>query len=315
MINIDHYKFPEKIDFDEHTLIGICGPTHGFNFPPIVINFLFRFPNAGKANVFILNTRAGMKLYKLFLPGLSGLAQYLAAIVMRLKGYRIVGMQPMDLPSNWISLHPGLHQKVVESIFHRCKRITTRFANKILDGKTVYKALISLPIDLAIAPVSFGYYLVGRFAIAKTFIATDACTNCGLCEKKCPVGAIKNSEVRPYWTFDCESCMHCMNHCPERAIETALGFTAILWWIAFSLIPISLLKIILDANVFGVNEHFWLSKLIYYFIFIGGGLFIVFLAYRILHFLMRFTLFSKIITYTSLTKYKFWRRYKAPKNI
>jgi len=100
LINIEHYKFAERPNFDKQTLIGFCSPTHGFNFPPIVINFLFRFPNVGKARVFILNTRAGMKLHKLFLPGLGGIAQYLAAIVLAIKGYKIVGMQPMDLPSN-----------------------------------------------------------------------------------------------------------------------------------------------------------------------------------------------------------------------
>lgn len=313
LINIDHFKFETRPEYDEHTLIGFCSPTHGFNFPPIMMHFIFRFPRAGKANIFILNTRAGMKLHKLFLPGLSGLAQYLAAIVLRLKGYKIVGMQPMDLPSNWISLHPGLKQKVVESIFRRCKKITGRFAEKILQGKKVYKALLSFPFDLVIAPVSFAYYLVGRFAIAKTFIATDACTNCGLCEKKCPVGAIKNSKTRPYWTFDCENCMHCMNHCPERAIETAIGFTALLWWLAFSILPVWLLKLLLDNVFMDIGTNPITAQIIYYFLFIGGGLFTIFLAYRLLHFLMRFKFFNKIIGYTSLTKYKFWRRYKAPK--
>jgi len=184
-----------------------------------------------------------------------------------------------------------------------------------LGGKKVYKALLSLPFDLAIAPISLGYYIVGRFAIAKTFIATNACTNCGLCEKKCPVNAIKNSKIRPYWTFDCESCMHCMNHCPERAIETAFGFTVIVWWIAFSLFPVALLKLTLDKSILNSTDNALLEWLIYNFFLIGGGLLIVFFAYRFLHFLMRFKLFNKIITYTSLTKYKFWRRYKAPKNI
>ena len=38
----------------------------------------------------------------------------------------------------------------------------------------------------------------------------------------------------------------------------------------------------------------------------------VILAYRFIHYLMRFKLVNKIITYTSLSKYKFWRRYKSP---
>jgi len=104
----------------------------------------------------------------------------LPALYLKLKGYKIVGLQPMDLPSNWISLHLGLRQKIINLIFNRCKKITKKFANKILSGKKVYKGLISLPIDLLISPISLAYYLLGRFAIAKTFVATDACNNCGL---------------------------------------------------------------------------------------------------------------------------------------
>ena len=63
-----------KKDFSENTLIGFCYPTHGFNAPPIVIDFLLRFPKM-KNKVFVLNTRAGMKISKLFTPGISGLAQ------------------------------------------------------------------------------------------------------------------------------------------------------------------------------------------------------------------------------------------------
>jgi len=39
---------------EEQQLIGFCYPTHGFNAPPIVLNFIFRFPR-GKSKVFLLN--------------------------------------------------------------------------------------------------------------------------------------------------------------------------------------------------------------------------------------------------------------------
>ena len=74
--------------------------------------------------------------------------------------------------------------------------------------------------------------------IAKTFIATDSCNNCGLCVKNCPLNAISIINDRPYWSFNCESCMRCMNNCPQRAIETAHSYVVLLWWIAFSLIPV-----------------------------------------------------------------------------
>ncbi|HCE57906.1 MAG TPA: hypothetical protein DER09_08820 [Prolixibacteraceae bacterium] len=290
------------------TLVGFCYPTHGFNAPPVVIDFLLKFPN-GNNPVFLLNTRAGMKLSKLFTPGLSGLAQLFPAIILLLKGYKIKGLQPMDLPSNWISIHPGLRQKVVDSIFYRCEKITKRFAAKILDGKNVFKGLVSLPIDLLISPISVAYILLGRFALAKTFIADSHCNNCLLCEKECPVKAIVIKNERPFWTHKCESCMHCMNRCPQRAIQTPHLFVAIIWWLVFLVLPFFILKELFQITPESAQYY----NLIFDIVTIVTGFPVIFFSYRILHFLLKFRFFSALISYTSLIRLKFWRRYFAPK--
>jgi len=312
LVNIEHFEIADMPPADEKTLIGFCSPTHGFNLPPVMLRFLWKFPKQKGTDVFIINTRAGMKMSKLFLPGLGGVAQYYAALVLWLKGYKIKGMQPMDLPSNWISIHPGLKQKVVDSIFKRCERKTRKFANKMLDGKRVYKALWSLPFDLAVAPIALLYFIIGRFAIAKTFVATGKCTKCGLCVKQCPVNAIKMIRNRPYWTFSCESCMRCMNNCPARAIETSHSFTIALWWIILSFIaPWSLSKIY-NFNFINLNRQGFLVGLLEEALTWFIGLIVVWLGYEMIHYLMQFKVFDKLVAYTSFTKYKFWRRYKAP---
>ncbi len=120
-----------------------------------------------------------MKISKLFIPGLSGLAQILPALILWLKGYQVKAMRPVDLPSNWISIHPGLKKKVVDSMVDHWKLKIDRFAEGLFQGKRTYwPAFISLPIDLLISPVAVGYYFVGRFFIAKTFFATDKCNDC-----------------------------------------------------------------------------------------------------------------------------------------
>ncbi len=163
------------------SLVGFISPTHGFNYPPAMMYFIFRFPRAKGNSVFLMNTRAGLKLSKWFVPGLSGIALWLAAVVLLLKGYRIVGLRSIDLPSNWISFHPGVKEMVVASIYARCKRITVSFADKILSGKRVYTAFRDIIQDLLVSPVSIGYFFVGRFILAKSFYATSACDNCDLC--------------------------------------------------------------------------------------------------------------------------------------
>jgi Pyruvate/2-oxoacid:ferredoxin oxidoreductase delta subunit len=306
-------KSPRRINVvPENTLIGFISPTHGFNFPPLMIHFILHFPRSANNKAFIMNTRAGMKAGRYFIPGLSGLAQFLTAIILLAKGYRIVGMRPVDLPSNWISLHPGLKQKVILSIFQRRRQEVKHFAEKLIAGGSDYTALKDLVQDILISPVGVLYYLFGRFAFAKSFIASSACNFCNLCIRECPVQAIKTINGRPFWTYKCESCMHCMNRCPQRAIETAHGFIAATIFSANAAILICAFPILkIDVILSGILPAWSASLLILLIktlVFFG----ILLLNYRLTHYLLRFRWFEKLIVYTSLTKYKFWRRYRAP---
>jgi len=258
LINIDRFNTIDIPELSENALIGFCSPTHGFNMPPIVLKFLWKFPRVKNVDTFILNTRGGMKLHKFFLPGLSGIAQLLPALILRLKGFRIVGMQPLDLPSNWLLLHPGLKKNVINSIYERCHGIVTDFAKNMLDGKRKYKALWSLPVDLALIPISIGYYFFGRFFLAKTLVATNACTNCNLCVSKCPVEAIKTVDERLFWTYKCESCMRCVNICPHRAIETTHGFSGLIIVVVYALLIPFIISILKYYDILDIGKQSWL---------------------------------------------------------
>lgn len=313
LINLDHQSTfipPEK---KEKTLIGICAPTHGFNLPPLVVKAIWNFPKVKNIDIFIINTRGGLKLSKYFLPGLNGIAQIFPALVLKSKGFKIVGMQPIDLPSNWILLHPGLNPQVIDSIYHRCQPIINNFALSILQGHKKYKALWSLPFDLLLIPIAFLYYFIGRFFLAKTLIATDNCNSCGKCVKQCPVQAISMSHQLPYWSYECEGCMRCVNSCPERAIETTHGYSLAFLALVFTIIaPLQLYLI----NILGFNswikssfltENLW--ALMSSFIYLAFAI----IAYKILHFSMRFHFINRIIRRTSLSSNKLWRRYHPPK--
>ena len=129
------------------------------------------------------------------------------------------------MPSNWISIHPGLNDRTVKYLHKKNKERVGVFAQKIIQGKSYFKALLEV-YDLLLAPIALGYFVAGRFFLAKTFYASRDCNNCDLCIKSCPVRAIIKVDNRPFWTFNCESCMKCMSSCPEKAIETGHGFIA-----------------------------------------------------------------------------------------
>jgi len=292
---------------DSDTLVAFVSPIHGFNYPPVMVNFLLRFPK-GKNKVLLLNTRAGMLIGKWITPGLTGVAFYFAALILKLKGYSIKSMFPVDLPSNWISVHPGLNDRTVKYLHERNLEKVKRFAEKVLSGGNDFRGVREIVQDTLIAPVSLGYYFIGRFFFSKTYYASSDCDNCGLCIKSCPVKAIKMVDNRPFWTFKCESCMHCMSYCPKKAIETAHG--SIIFITVFSSLVFSGIFYQYFGLFFFDIENTFPGFIVESALFLG----ILAVWYRILHFAMCFKFIGRLVVYTSLTKYKFWgRRYKALK--
>jgi Pyruvate/2-oxoacid:ferredoxin oxidoreductase delta subunit len=300
---LENIAMPES---GEKPLIGFAFPTHGFNAAPIMLRFIAGFPRELCKEVFLLNTRGCLKLYKLFVPGFNGLALMLPAFMLWLKGYRCIALRSIDMPSNWVPLHPGLKKKVIESIIAKAEPNIRDFANKILSGRRVFRGLLSLPADLLISPVAAAYYIGGRFFLSKTFIAGNKCNNCGICIKECPTASIRLVRNRPYWKLTCESCMRCLNHCPQKAIETAHGMAA-----AFMLIisAVSTWLIMLMVNSLNIQPDTLWWKILTQFILIAAMVAIVTFLYLIMHYAMGFKPIKYIVRFTSLTALPFWRRY------
>jgi Pyruvate/2-oxoacid:ferredoxin oxidoreductase delta subunit len=296
---------------NEKPLIGFAFPTHGFNTAPIMLRFIAGFPHGYGKEVFLLNTRAGMKLSRIFMPGITGLALILPAFLLLLKGYRCIGFRPVDLPSNWIPLHPGLKTRVIESIITHWEPVVRKFAGKLISGKKVYRGLYSLPLDLLVSPIAAGYYIGGRFFLSKTFIANSNCNNCGLCIKECPTGSIILVNNRPYWKLTCESCMRCLNLCPRKAIEAAHGMATGMI-LLFSLANGWLLMTI--AGKLGIAEGALWWKILTQFIGLAVMVAVAAVVYLAVHYAMAFKPIRWLVRFTSLTTIPGWRRYRYLKD-
>lgn len=287
--------------FSPDTLIVIISPIHGFNFPKITLKFIEHFPK-GRNNIALMNTRAGMKIGRFVTPGLTGIAFFLSSLILKRKGYKIVGQIPFDMPSNWISVHPALNANAVRFLHKKNYMRVEKHADKLFSGKSDFLSNRDLIQDILISPVSLGYFLAGRFVFAKSFYASNYCDNCGVCVKQCPVKAIKTINDRPYWTFKCESCMKCMNSCPRKAIETAHGLYLIVG-ILNSIMLTFLINNILRISIQNDFIRQILSTLVFFSL--------LWILYKLQHLLLRNKLIGKLISFTSLTHYKFWGRYKS----
>jgi ferredoxin len=310
LLPVDRFKRPIDPPAGEYTLVGFLYPTHGFCLPWYMLKFMLAFPR-GRNRLFCLNTYAGMTFGRFPLPGLSGIALMLPAIVLTLKGYRVRGLVSLNLPSNWISLHPGLTEHAVSVLVEHCRKKTARYAAALLSGGRTYRGLISIPFDLAVSPVAVGYLLVGRFWLAKMYMANSDCDGCAICSNNCPMNALIMKNGRPYWTFHCESCMRCMNLCPKKAIQVSYLFTAVsaylLYGLLFPAIVMMLLRYsetaasIIQSKSYGIGFiRAWII------------LSIMFLCYRLVLRLTRFRPFDVMFARFTPTSFRFWRRYMAP---
>lgn len=276
---------------DAHTLVGFCYPTHGFAPPWLVLRFLWRFPRGHGATVFFSNTRAGLRLGPVWLPGLSGVALWWPVLLFALKGYRIGGSLPLDMPHSWLSFFPPNTRRGAAKLTERCQGIVDRFAQALLSGRVYHRwsVWVTLLVDLSLLPITLAYLTMGRFALAKLLYASTRCNDCRLCERSCPVQAIAIRGGRPFWRYTCESCMRCMNVCPQRSVQA---------W-TFHLVPVVWGMVAVATSLYPLEPTVWL-------LLSSAALFPL---YWILHQLWRVRGINGVFTLTTPTRY--WGRYLA----
>ena len=292
------------------SLLGLAMPTHGFTVPWAMLRFVLRLPRRRGTHAVVVATRAGSKVGRVIVPGIEGTATYLVALILLLKGYRVRGWLGLDMPSNWTTLHSGLHPDNVAAIIARSKVRLADFMRVVLSGGRRYTWGMLL-LGLLLLPISFGYLLVGRFYLGRLVFASDRCSACGLCADHCPVGAIKmwgrGKSRRPYWTMRCENLMRCMAYCPTQAIEAGHSWAVILYFVTSVPAATAVLNW-LTARYSGLgdlNNRAMHGLLEYVYVLLSMSL-----AYMAFSLLLRVPLINRFFTVTTLTHY--YRRYHEP---
>jgi len=294
----------------EGLLVGLLLPTHAFTAAWPMIRLAFRLPRGAGTHAFVAITRAGTKFGPFRFPGLEGTGGYLLWLILTLKGYRVRGVMGIDMPSNWTAFHSGFKPDSVADIIAHAKPKAEQYVDRILAGKAWFAGWIFLLLGFVLLPVSVAYLVAGRFFLAKAFFANNRCTGCGRCAENCPFGAVRllgRKRRRPYWTFNCESCMRCMAYCPERAVEAGHSWAVLLYFVVTVPVAMWLFNWLSPmAPWIGLLDHLAVRLLIQYVYFLLA----LVVAYWVFWLLVRIPLVNTLFTYTTLTR--LYRRYHEP---
>ena len=269
---IDCNAEPQKYEVNNDNLLGLMAPTLGFIQPLSFFKFIMRLPKGKGMNVFLVATGAWTKIGNYFLPGCIGFGLYLGALILLIKGYKIVGIDGVGMPHNWTTFFPPYTKKLESRILNELKSQVTLFADAILEGKKVYKKRGDLIFGILVFPISILFIFMSHLMFAKSMFTNHKCNGCGLCNRICPKKAI------------------------EGSLPMVVIYCLLLELIELNVHVIGILQIQNKAAGFSI----------YYITFI----LVIVLGYILFFLFNRIKVFNRIFTYSTFTFY--WRKYKEP---
>lgn len=191
--------------------IGIGYPVYGFICPHFVLDQIKRLKIRDK-DIFFYKTCGNDHT-------LNSTSSYKLNRLLR-KENRIVKEYTLPMASNW------LYYSSESTIKNNLNLTKTRVQDIVTDIKEskIGELKISPVKAFFLNGIGFLEEFVGASHWGKGLHMKSNCTRCGLCEKKCPTGNIKNLK----FGWKCIWCMRCIYICPEAAIKARFFNSAIL---------------------------------------------------------------------------------------
>ena len=203
----------EAIDTDAYDVIGFAAFTDFFGPSQVFLDFVDRLPHQDGKLAFVLSTHG-------FISGKT-LRAMESAVTAR--GFRVVAGHALHTPESYPPMimrgraneqAPNPKEQSEFDIF------ISDLRRLLLDSQAGRGAGRQVRIGLLNSLMPSRPRTSARKDMGEKFVDEALCTECGICEKGCPYGAIR---LDPKPVFDmnkCYGCWSCYNHCPEQAIYT-----------------------------------------------------------------------------------------------
>ena len=200
---------PAKVDLDR--TLGLACPVSAQSTYPLVWDFARRLPQAVGTEVFLVDT------LQMFSGGILGPMRRCLAQ----KGYRPLGALEIRMPGNLFRkrLVPEAEERVIQAGLEKARA----FADDLAAGRTTWRpGRVWEWLFYGCMRSAYGSGFMSR--AARFNVKAESCTKCGLCQRLCPVGAIRmGSDGLPQWGPSCNVCLRCFSYCPTGAIRMGRG--------------------------------------------------------------------------------------------
>lgn len=133
-------------------------------------------------------------------------------------GLALKGTFFFQMPETYLCM-PGFHLDTPENAEKKISAARAKLpwaAEQIASRAEVVDQLVGPMPGLKSTVIRPGF---NRYMSDKGYRVTDACTGCGICEKKCPLKNISLENGHPVWHGNCTQCMACYHYCPQNAIH------------------------------------------------------------------------------------------------
>ena len=209
-IPVEYGKAGEKAEytFAHGEMLGFVFPVYAWAPPKIVLDFIKRMIIKGEVPYIFSIITCG---------GNEGNATHLLQKTLAKKGLKLDSAFTIRMPGNYIIgmdvKSPEKQDETLQAAEKRIAEINETLTQRKEAEYQLIKGEKSAIRTALVAPIFNALALN-----TKKFYATDACTQCKLCEKICPVHTIAVKE-KPSWGKNCTQCLACINRCPAHAIQ------------------------------------------------------------------------------------------------
>lgn len=204
LISIPDCVKENRYAFEDDT-IGIVSPTYDWGLPSIVKEFLEK-ALFKTGYLFFVSTYGTT-------PGASGRIANKAICGREIDAYYSVRMVDTWTPIFDLST-PKKIAKYTKKTEIEIDNVI-RSVSECRTNKSMHPHTPALITEMIAEPL-----YNSKVRRTANFHVEDSCIGCGLCEKKCPVQAIKMQNNRPIWVKDkCVMCLGCLHRCPKFAIQ------------------------------------------------------------------------------------------------